>query len=283
MAKDRLDNFKPVILLGLFFAAWWALPVVVKSFVRVSFAEFQAPVWIVSSYLDNLGSFWSKSNHSKEDLITAGRELARQKAFYQLKTQQNKILEEEIARLESILNMPSRIEFRYEVARVIHRDLNLWWQQITIQKGKNYGITEGAAVVFEGGVAGRVIEVNLLTSKVELISSPDFRMAASFEKDGRPVVYQGVLQNGFGNPIGEVRDAPEDLRASTQNPLRLISTGLGGTFPPGLAIGNVVSMEPGSSGIFQAGEVQLDKRLLNLHEVTVLVPLNPPDLDNNAP
>ena len=283
MAKDRLDNFKPVILLGLFFAAWWALPVVVKSFVRVSFAEFQAPVWIVSSYLDNLGSFWSKSNHSKEDLITAGRELARQKAFYQLKTQQNKILEEEIARLESILNMPSRIEFRYEVARVIHRDLNLWWQQITIQKGKNYGITEGASVVFEGGVAGRVIEVNLLTSKVELISSPDFRMAASFEKDGRPVVYQGVLQNGFGNPIGEVRDAPEDLRASTQNPLRLISTGLGGTFPPGLAIGNVVSMEPGSSGIFQAGEVQLDKRLLNLHEVTVLVPLNPPDLDNNAP
>ena len=108
-------------------------------------------------------------------------------------------------------------------------------------------------------------------------------MAASFEKDGRPVVYQGVLQNGFGNPIGEVRDAPEDLRASTQNPLRLISTGLGGTFPPGLAIGNVVSMEPGSSGIFQAGEVQLDKRLLNLHEVTVLVPLNPPDLYNNAP
>ncbi len=278
MAKDRLDKFKPAILLGIFLAVWWALPVVVKSFVRVSFSEFQAPVWIVSSYLDNLGSFLSKSNHSKEDLITAGRELARQKAFYQLKTQQNKILEEEITRLESILNMPSRIEFRYEVARVIHRDLNLWWQQITVQKGKNYGITEGAAVVFEGGVAGRVIEVNLLTSKIELISSPDFRMAASFEQDGRPVVYQGVLQNGFGNPIGEVRDAPEDLRASTQNPLRLISTGLGGTFPPGLTIGNVVSMEPGSSGIFQAGEVQLDKRLLNLHEVTVLVPLNLPDL-----
>lgn len=283
MAKDRLDKFKPAILLGIFLVAWWALPVAVKSFVRVSFAEFQAPVWIVSSYLDNLGSFWSKSNHSKEDLITAGRELARQKAFYQLKTQQNKVLEEEITRLESILNMPGRIEFRYEVARVIHRDLNLWWQQITIQKGKNYGITEGAAVVFEGGVAGRVIEVNLLTSKIELVSSPDFRMAASFEQDGRPVVYQGVLQNGFGNPIGEVRDAPEDLRASTQNPLRLISTGLGGTFPPGLTIGNVTSMEPGSSGIFQAGEVQLDKRLLDLREVTVLVPLNLPDLDNNAP
>ena len=279
MAKQRLDKFKPLILLGFFLGAWWIVPAAVKSFVRVSFSEFQAPVLIVSSYLDDLGNFWSQNNHSKEELITAGRELARQKAFYQLKIQQNNTLEEEINRLESILNMPNRIEFRYEVARVIHRDLNLWWQQITIQKGKNYGIVKGAAVVFQGGVVGRVIEVNLLTSRVELVSSPNFRIAASFEADGRPVVYQGVLQNGFRNPIGEVRDAPEDLQASTQKPLRLISTGLGGTFPPGLTIGNVTWMEAGSSGIFQAGEVRLDKRLLNLHEVTVMVPLDLPDLN----
>jgi rod shape-determining protein MreC len=281
VAKDRFDRFRPLILLGVFLTAWWALPVVVKSFVRVSFAEFQAPVWIVSSYLDTVGDFWSRKNHTKEELITAGRELARQKAFYQLKTQQNKILEGEIERLESIINIPGHIEFRYEVARVIHRDLNLWWQQITIHKGKNYDIKEGSAVVFEGGVVGRVIEVNLLTSKVELVSSPSFRMAASFEEDGRPVVYQGVLQNRFGNPVGEVRDAPEDLRASTQSPLRLTSTGLGGTFPPGLTIGNVARMEPGSSGIFQTGEVQLDKRLLSLHEVTVLVPLTSTHFDGN--
>jgi rod shape-determining protein MreC len=282
VAKDHLDKFKPLLILGVFFVAWWILPAVIKSFVRVSFAEFQAPVWIVSSYLDDLSSFWSRNSHSKKELITAGRELARQKAFYQLKTQQNKVLEEEIKRLESILNIPSRIEFRYEIARVIHRDLNLWWQQITIQKGKNYGIQKGNAVVFEGGIAGRVIEVNQLTSKVELVSSHSFRMAASFEEDGRPVVYQGVVQNGFGNPVGEVRDAPEDLRVSKQSPLRLTSTGLGGTFPPGLTIGNVAWMEPGSSGIFQTGEVQLDKRLLNLHEVTVLVPLATTDLDSNA-
>lgn len=279
MAKPRLNKFNPFIGLSIFLIAWWALPALVKSFTRVSFSEFQAPVLIASSHLDNLGSSWSRKTHSKDKLITAGKELARQKAFYELKTQQNKTLEDEIARLESILNMPSRIEFRYEIARVIHRDLNLWWQQIIIQKGKDHGIKEGAAVVFAGGVAGRVVEVNLLTSKVELVSNPNFRMAASFEEDGRPVIYQGVLQNGFGNPIGEVRDAPEDLRASKQSTLRLVSTGLGGTFPPGLTIGNVAWMKPGSSGIFQTGEVQLDKRLLNLHEVTVLIPLDFPSLD----
>jgi rod shape-determining protein MreC len=283
VAKLRLDKFKPIVALGLFLAAWWILPAVAKSFVRVSFTEFQAPAWVAASYLDDLEGFWARRSHSKIELIEAGQELARQKAFYQLLDQRNKTLETEVTRLESILKLPSRREFRYEIARVIRRDLSAWWQQIIIRKGEDYGITEGAAVIFSGGVVGRVVEVNAFTSRVELVTSPNFRMAASFESDGRPVVFQGVPQSGFGTPAGEVRDAPQDLIANTQHPLRLVSTRLGGTFPPGLMIGNVTWLEPGSSGIFQAGEVLLDARLLSLNEVSVLIPLNPLDFDRDVP
>ena len=278
MAKFRLDKFKPLVALGLFLVAWWIVPTLSKSFLpflRVSFTEFQAPAWIVTSYLDDLEEFWARRSHSKIELIEAGQTLARQKAFYQLLDQRNNTLETEVMRLETILNMPSRREFRYEVARVIRRDLSAWWQQIVIRKGDDYGITEGAAVIFAGGVVGRVIEVNAFTSRVELITSPNFRMAASFEGDDRPVVFQGVPQSGFGAPTGAVRDAPQDLVANTHEPLQLISTRLGGTFPPGLIIGKVGWLEPGSSGIFQAGDVQLDERLLSLHEVSVLIPLTP--------
>jgi rod shape-determining protein MreC len=285
VAKFRLDKFKPIVALGVFLAAWWIVPTLSKSFlpfVKLSFTEFQAPAWIVSSYLDDLESFWARRSHSKIELIEAGQELARQKAFYQLLDQRNKSLETEVMRLESILDMPSRREFRYQVARVIRRDLNAWWQQLIIRKGKDYGITEGAAVIFAGGVVGRIVEVNAFTSRVELISSPNFRMAASFEGDIRPVVYQGVPQSGFGGAVGEVRDAPQDLVANTQNPLRLVSTRLGGTFPPGLMIGSVSWLEPGSTGIFQAGTVRLDKRLLSLQEVSVLIPLNPLNYDRDV-
>jgi rod shape-determining protein MreC len=283
VAKLRLDKYKPIVAIGLFLAAWWILPAVAKSFIRASFTEFQAPVWIASSYLDDLEGFWARRSHSKIELIEAGQQLARQKAFYQLLDQRNQALESEVARLESILTLPSRREFRYEVARVIRRDLSAWWQQIIIRKGRDHGITHGAAVIFAGGVVGRVVEVNAFTSRIELVSSPKFRMAASFENDGRPVVYQGVAQSGFGTPAGEVRDAPQDLTANTQQPLRLVSTRLGGTFPPGLTIGHVSWLEPGSSGIFQAGTVQLDERLLSLNEVSVLIPLHPLDFDHDAP
>ena len=132
-------------------------------------------------------------------------------------------------------------------------------------------------------MVGRVVEVNAFTSRVELLTSPHFRMAAQFEGDERPVVYQGVPQGGFSDPIGSVRDAPQDIVASSQTPLTLVSTRFGGTFPPGLKIGRVAWLEPGSTGIFQAGEVELDPRLLSLHEVAVLIPLYPIDLENDVP
>ncbi|WP_269524148.1 rod shape-determining protein MreC [Coraliomargarita parva] len=282
MASIRLDKWKPLVALGVFLLAWWLLPTFFKSFLRISFNEFQAPAWVASSYLDDLEGFWARRSHSKIELIEAGQELARQKAFYQLLAQRNETLEAEVTRLEGVLNLPSRREFRYEVARVIRRDLNAWWQQVTIRKGRDYDIPEGAAVIFSGGVVGRVVEVNAFTSRVELLTSPNFRMAATFEGDDRPVVYQGRGQSGFGQPFGEVQDAPQDLVANSQVPLRLVSTGLGGTFPPGLTIGSVPWLEPGITGIFQAGAVQLDPRLLSLHEVAILIPLTPLELEDDA-
>jgi rod shape-determining protein MreC len=283
VAKPRLDKIKPLVALGVFLVAWWVLPTTIKSFLNVSFSEFQAPAWVATSYLDDLEGFWARRSHSKVELIQAGREVARAKSLYQFNAQRKETLENEIQRLEAILNLPSRREFRYEVARVVRRDLNAWWQQIVIRKGKDFDIPVGAAVVFSGGVVGRVVEVGAFTSRIELITSPNFRMAANFEGDERPVVYQGLAQGGFGAPTGLVRDAPQDVVASKQVPLKLVSTRLGGTFPPGLMIGRVTWLEPGSTGIFQAGDVELDSRLLSLHEVAVLIPLYPIDLASDAP
>jgi len=283
VAKLRPDRIKPLVALGSFLLAWWLIPTTLKSFLKVSFSEFQAPAWVATSYLDELENFWARRTHSKDELIEAGREVARAKSLYQFNSQRKETLENEIQRLEAVLNLPSRREFRYEVARVVRRDLNAWWQQIVIRKGKDFDIPLGSAVVFSGGVVGRVVEVGAFTSCVELITSPNFRMAANFEGDDRPVVYQGLPQTGFGHPRGKVRDAPKDVVANSQIPLKLVSTRLGGTFPSGLMLGRVSWLEPGSTGIFQTGEVELDARLLSLHEVAVLIPLYPIDLQKDAP
>jgi rod shape-determining protein MreC len=68
---------------------------------------------------------------------------------------------------------------------------------------------------------------------------------------------------------------PLNVFASATMPKRLVTSGLGGVFPPGLGLGTVTKVEPSADGLFKTGEVELDSRLHSLTEVTVLVPLNP--------
>ena len=42
------------------------------------------------------------------------------------------------------LALPSRPEYKYEIARVVTRDFNSWWQRLEIRKGSLHGIPMGA-------------------------------------------------------------------------------------------------------------------------------------------
>ena len=269
----RFDQTKPFATLGVVVLVWLLLPVAVKSFTRASFFELTAPITVAASYARDLQSYWSLRNHSKTDLIEAGRDLARLNASYELAVQQNTELQAEIARLEALLHLPAFNQYRYEHARVARRDFSAWWQQIVIRKGKNAGIPVGAPVIFNGGVVGRVTEVHETTAVVELISSPNLRLAGVIEGDSRPVSYQGGLNSTLAPPKGVVEFVPLDIGASPNSPKRLVTSGLGGVFPPGLTLGTITKLVDSSDGLFKTGEVKLDDRLGSLTEVTVLVPL----------
>ncbi len=275
MPFKRFDQSRPFLTLGLVVAAWLVLPVAVKTFTRATFFELTAPMAVAASYARDLQEYWSLRLHSNHELIEAGRDLARLNSSYEFAVQQNSELQAEISRLESVLRLPSFTEYRYEHARVVRRDFNGWWQRIVIRKGRNFGIAVGAPVVFTGGVVGRVTETRLTTAVVELISSPNVRLAGVVEGDSRPIAFQGGINSTFGPPMGIVENVPLDILLRSESPKRLVTSGLGGVFPPGLTLGVVTRLELGSDGLFQSGQVKLDERLGSLTEVTVLVPLNP--------
>ena len=172
--------------------------------------------------------------------------------------------------------MPAYANYRFEHARVARRDFSGWWQRLIIRKGKNFGIAVGAPVVFTGGVVGRITEVYAYTSVVELIGSPNVRIAGAIDGDDRPLSFQGGINPTFGPPSGIIEFVPLDIFASPTAPKRLVTSGLGGVFPPGLTLGTVTKVEPSTDGLFKSGEVQLDPNLASLTEVTVLVPLEQP-------
>ena len=278
MLPKRFDQARPFLILGILLLGWIFVGFGVKVVTRATFFEIQAPLLVADSYVQDLQNFWANRLLTKDELLQAGREVAGLVAQYAVATQQNKTLEAERLRLENLLNLPSLPAFRFEAARVARRDFSGWWQRMVIRKGDNYGITVGAPVVFAGGVVGRITEVHRYTSVVDMVTSPTFRVAACIEGDNRPISYTGGLNEAFASPRGIVEYVPLDYYANRTTTLRLVTSSLGGVFPPGLTVGDINNLQPGPDGLFKNGEVALDERLGALTEVTVLVPLNP---DNN--
>ncbi len=274
LPPKRFDQAKPFLTLGFVVAGWLILPVVLKTFLRASFFEFQAPMSVAVSYARDLREYWSLRLHSNRELIEAGRDLGRLTASYELNVQENATLRAEIARLQDLLRLPTFAPFRAEHARVARRDFSGWWQQLVIRKGRNFNITVGAPVIFSGGLVGRIAEVHAYTSVVELISSPTLRVAGVVEGDieNRPISFQGGINPSFASPRGAIEFVPLDIYASPEVKRRLVTSGLGGVYPAGLTIGQIVKVDTSTDGLFKTGEVELDPRLSSLSEVTVLVP-----------
>ncbi len=276
MLPQRFDQARPFLTLGIALLAWLLIPTAVKRIARAGFFELQAPVATTASYLRDLQDFWSLKTRSKNELIEAGRDVARLNAAYESRLQQDAALRAELERLERILKLPAPPGHRAEPARVVLREFSSWWQQLVIRKGRNYGISVGAPVIYAGGVVGRVREVFAYTSVVELVSSPGVRIAGTVEGDTRPISYQGGINPTFGPAVGAVEYVPLDVFATPSAPQRLVTSGLGGVFPPNLTIGYITRVEASSDGLFKSGDVRLDHALSALNEVTVLVPETQP-------
>jgi rod shape-determining protein MreC len=208
------------------------------------------------------------------DRPNAIQEKPRLNATLQYQVQQMDTMVAQVDRLEALFNLPSLPSYEAEVGRIARRDTNGWWQELTIRKGKNFGLLEGAPVVFSGGVVGKVREVKITTAIIDLITSPNIRLAAVFEGDNRPVLYQGIISGPFAHPKGSVQNVPTDIQISKDRPRRLITSGLGGVFPAGLTIGWVLKLEASSDGLFQGGEVILSEDLNTLREVAILKKLD---------
>ena len=166
-------------------------------------------------------------------------------------------------RLRRMLDFVEEMELHGVAAEVIAEDATSWFRTVVIDKGLDDGISEGMPVVVPEGVVGRVIRASSGESRVLLITDASSAAAALVQRTRTRVVCRGegaLLKLDFA-----LRE--EDIKPGD----KVISSGMGGVFPKGLAIGEVVTVEKGDFGLFQSVKVRPVADFSRLEEVLVLL------------
>lgn len=159
-------------------------------------------------------------------------------------------------------------EYTYASGFVIGRDPLEQFFGFTIDKGTRDEVERGDIVVSDQGyLVGRVIEANYTSAKVLTILSPSLNAA-------------GVVSRTRDNGIltGDSAYAPEGLCLFTnlsRDTLatvgdQIITTGLGGVFPPDILVGTIRELVPESSGKSTMAVVQPGVEIESLTHVFVI-------------
>jgi len=147
---------------------------------------------------------------------------------------------QENARLKQLFDFKRSFIFSSIAANVIGRDPTNWSSSIVIDRGKKDGLQPGMPVVNSLGVVGKVSEVGSSTSRVLLLTDPNFSVAALVQRNRENGLVAGTL-------TGTCRMKYLSYDANVKVGDRVITSKLSSAFPEGLLIGVVTKVEESQS------------------------------------
>ena len=155
-------------------------------------------------------------------------ENARLKEWYQTAL----MLQAENQSLHKLLNFKMDRDHKFVTARVVSDASNAFVKTLLLSAGQKDGVQKNQAVLAGEGMAGRIIEVGKNSSRILLLTDINSRV---------PVIIEGTNQKailvGNNSDLLELKHIPDD--AGISEGMRVVTSGHGGVFLPGLPIGRI--------------------------------------------
>ncbi len=177
---------------------------------------------------------------------------------------------EENRRLRHLLDWHPPGPWKTRVCRVLARDPASWWQSLTLDAGARDGLRSGLPVLVPEGLVGRVDHVAETTAEVILVGDPRCRVAVIVRETGDTGVLSTRSAGVLDHRLVDLTHLPRLLAVRPGH--TVLTSGLGGVFPPGLPVGTVVDTRSVGYGLYAEARVQLHADPARLREVLVLLP-----------
>jgi rod shape-determining protein MreC len=206
---------------------------------------------------------------SRRELLQLTENLRRENDQLKVQSLQANATTRENDLLRSALGWQRQMPWKLKLASVITRDPANWWRTVEIDLGSRDGVVENLPVLTADGLVGRVSSVGRMSSQVVLIGDPNCKASALVEN---PAHDMGIIA-----PNGPMDNSLVELTylsgsANLKSGQGVITSGLGGIFPRGIPIGQVVDSQPAEFGLYTEARVKLNANLGALEQVWVLFP-----------
>ncbi len=212
-----------------------------------------APVRSVGDWIEGLGA----SRIRLEALETQNEELRARLAELEEARQENE-------RLRELVEFAEERQFVKLGARVIRKPVSSWEGVVVIDRGSQDRVQPGMPVIAAQGLVGQVAEVSLNTASVRLITDQQSGVAALVQSTRAPGIVRGSVSGSLSldfldrallPAVGEV----------------VITSGIGGVYPKGIVIGDIMSVDDRRGEIYPRIVIGSRVPLDRIEEVLVLV------------
>lgn len=204
------------------------------------------------------------------EVYEENRALKKQLQNYNIINTQNEELREDNADLKEILNLKTTLsDYDATYATTTSRNVNYWYNTITLDKGTHHGIKEDMIVINQDGLIGTIIKTSSFSSTVKLVTTNDNPQKIS-------VVVKSDTDRVYGTIKGydkeekvlliELVTYSEDVNAGAT----VMTSGLSGKFPSGILVGTVVDTTRDKFGLAKILKVKSNVDFDDIRYVSVL-------------
>ena len=273
MSDLRSTQFKIlIVLLVLLFISFalmgFSQNKITIQFKSLAFSVFYPFQWTGVSTITFVKDFFSSIKHNKylKEELAQTKKLLEEYERTQFEFDE---IKRENERLRRLIGIQSEMEYETVIAEIVAKSPQNFYKTLIVNRGKTSGIKKWMPVVAyqdnEKCVVGKVIDVQAYSSRIHPLIEQTSYIGAML-KNSR---YSGLLAGQ--SPLSENCILQYiDRRVDIQYGDTVVTSGMGGVFPKGILIGEVVSVSKKRYGIFQEAMVRPKVDFGRLEEVYII-------------
>lgn len=220
------------------------------------------PLEAVSSLDQGISDMWQQYV-SLQHVADENRRLRQEMEWLRGENSQLREAAAATQRLTSLLQFKEQALPSMVAAQVIGRDSSNRYKSVILNKGESDGIQKDMGVITPAGVVGRVVKATGATSVVLLLTDPNNAIAGLIQRTRDEGIVEGV-------PQGRAKLKYIPMLSAVKEGDRVVTSGLVGGFPRGLAIGTITSIDREEGALFQTAELVPEVDVNRVEEVLVI-------------